>query len=142
MNKNIALCTAFFCLSVSLASCSATTGGQSAGMPVPGSAVKEKEVFDESGVTPRVIPISVGNWSFSPNAITAEKGEEVKVRLTGVGGMHGFTVPALGVNTSVSEGKTVDIILPTGKTGIFTFFCSIPCGDGHRDMTGTITVAE
>lgn len=142
MKKNTALFTAFFCLSISLAACSATTDGQSVGMPVPGSAAEEKEVFEELDVIPRVIPISVGSWSFSPNAITVEKGEEVKVRLTGVGGRHGFSVPELGVNTSVSEGKTVDVMLPTGKTGIFTFFCSIPCGEGHRDMTGTITISE
>jgi heme/copper-type cytochrome/quinol oxidase subunit 2 len=87
-----------------------------------------------------VIEISAENWKFGPNTIVAKQGEKVIIRLTGVSGRHGFVVPDLGISTSVSPDKTVDIELPTDQTGTFTFRCSIPCGPGHEGMTGTITI--
>lgn len=124
-----------------------------AGMPVPGSDAEEMIVSSEETAvevkeddvvmqSSRVVAVSVDNWNFSPNVITAKKGETVKVRLTGVAGSHGFSVPELGINTTVSAGQTVDVELPTDTAGSFSFRCSVPCGSGHRDMTGTITVSE
>ncbi len=109
------------------------------GMPVPGSTVDEMVVSDQNA---RIIAITADNFSFGPNAITAKKGEKVTLRVTSTEGNHGFGVPDLGINTAVSEGKTVHIELPTDKTGTFNFKCSVPCGSGHRDMTGTITITE
>jgi len=141
-------------------------------MPVPGSTVEEKEVIEEGDTASaavetsspaaamvetevkvetksnvmvpqsRIVAISVDNWKFTPNVITAKRGETVKVRLTGIAGTHGFAVPELGINTSIAAGKTVDVDLPTDAAGTFSFRCSIPCGSGHRDMTGTITIRE
>ena len=130
-------------------------GGVSLGMPVPGSSVDEMEVEEsdssekdskeknEGGsavASPRIVAVSVESFKFSPATLSLKKGEKVSVRLTGVSGNHGFAVPELGINTAISEGKTVDVSIPTEKTGTFTFFCSIPCGSGHRDMKGTITI--
>lgn len=91
---------------------------------------------------PRVIAVSVDNFTFTPSVISLIKGEKVKIRLTGVAGDHGFSIPELGINTSVGAGQTIEVEIPTDKTGTFTFFCSIPCGPGHRDMKGTITIRE
>ncbi len=94
------------------------------------------------GMSARVIPITANNFTFSPAAISVKKGEKITLRLTGKEGNHGFAVADLGINTPVSEGKTVDVDLPTDKAGTFSFRCSVPCGSGHRDMTGTITITE
>ncbi len=90
----------------------------------------------------RVITMSVTDFVFSPNTITVNKGEKVVVRLTAVSGTHGFGSSELGLNVRIEPGETKDIVIPTDKAGIFAFKCSVPCGSGHRDMTGTIIVEE
>ena len=90
----------------------------------------------------RVIAVSADNWTFSPSAISAKKGEQVKIRLTGIAGAHGFAVPDLGINTAIAAGQVVDVEIPTDTTGTFSFRCSVPCGSGHKEMTGTLTITE
>ena len=130
-----------------------STAGESGEKSEPASDDAQSKVDVDAGASAtssadvtvtasRVISMTVENFTFSPNTISAKKGEKVTIRLTGVSGKHGFAVPDLGINTVVSEGQTVDVELPTDKSGRFNFLCSIPCGSGHRDMTGTITITE
>lgn len=90
--------------------------------------------------TVRTIDVTTDNWLFSPAAIVAKQGEKVQLRLRGLNGTHGFAVPELGINQSVTAGQTVTVSLPTDRAGTFSLFCSIPCGAGHRDMKGSIVV--
>lgn len=93
---------------------------------------------DSSAV--RVIEVDVANWAFNPTTITAKKGEKVQLKLVGDTGIHGFTVPGLSMNVRVEAGKTVVVDLPTDTVGSFEAKCSIPCGDGHKDMKATIVI--
>lgn len=88
----------------------------------------------------RVIEIDAANFAFSPMQVSVKKGEKVTLRLRSNDGNHGMAIPGLGINTVISEGKTVDIELPTDAAGNFAFRCSVPCGPGHKEMTGTITI--
>lgn len=88
----------------------------------------------------RVIELTTKNFEFSPNAISLTKGEKVKLRLTGTEGNHGIRIDDLGINVTIDEGETVEIEIPTDVAGTFAFRCSVPCGPGHKDMTGTITI--
>ncbi|MFA6509819.1 MAG: cupredoxin domain-containing protein [Candidatus Peribacteraceae bacterium] len=90
----------------------------------------------------RVIDITAKDWEFSPSAITLKKGEKVAFRITAIQGHHGFLVPELGLNTDIPEGQTVTTEFPTDRAGTFQFRCSVPCGEGHMDMTGTIVIQE
>lgn len=90
----------------------------------------------------RVIDVSADNWSFTPATIEAKKGEKVIIRLTGVNGTHSFRADGLGITQPVNAGETVEFTLPTDAAGTFEFRCGIPCGEGHRDMVGTITISE
>lgn len=89
----------------------------------------------------RVITMSVTDFNFAPNAITAKKGEKVVVRLTDIDGIHSFGAMDLGLNVRIGPGETKDIVIPTDKTGTFSFRCLVPCGPGHKDMVGTITIS-
>ena len=100
----------------------------------------EEETEQPSAAATRVIEITVDNWSFSPATITAKKGEKVEIKLVGTDGAHSFAVPALSINTPVSAGETKTVMLPTGEAGTFEFLCRIPCGEGHKDMRGTIVI--
>lgn len=88
----------------------------------------------------RVINMTVEDWKFSPNAIQIAKGEKVILRLSDTAGVHGFASSDLGINIKINPGETKDIVIPSDKAGTFAFRCPVPCGPGHKDMTGAITV--
>ena len=113
-------------------------GAMEADIDVEGEV--EEETEQPSAAATRVIEITVDNWSFSPATITAKKGEKVQITLVGTNGMHSFAVPALSINEPVSAGETKTVMLPTGEAGTFEFLCRIPCGEGHKDMRGSIVI--
>lgn len=88
----------------------------------------------------RTIKMTAELWKFTPNVIKAKQGEKVTLEITGVSGTHGLSVPELGINETVFQGKTISVNVPTDKTGTFDFRCSIQCGSGHNDMTGQIII--
>ena len=90
--------------------------------------------------TARVIEITASNWAFAPSAISVKKGENVVVRLRGDIGIHGFAIRGTNVSVTVNSGEVIDVTLPTDAEGSFEFFCNVPCGEGHKDMKGTLTV--
>jgi cytochrome c oxidase subunit 2 len=96
---------------------------------------------DAPSADARVIEIAVDNWSFTPNAINVKKGENVVLRLKGVAGIHAFASKDLGINIAINPDETKDVPLPTDAAGTFNFRCMIPCGEGHRDMTGVIVIS-
>lgn len=111
--------------------------------------VEDGMMMDEEGMmeeeqagSPRVIRVTAENWMFTPAAITVKKGERVQISLEGLTGLHGYSVPDLGINQVVEAGQTVTFDLPTDEPGIYNVRCSVPCGEGHRDMTGQIIIEE
>ena len=90
----------------------------------------------------RVIHITAKKFVFSPDSITLKKGEPVVFEISSADREHGFNLRAFGVRTNVSPGKVSRIRFTPDKTGKFTFSCDVFCGDGHEEMTGTVTVTE
>lgn len=88
----------------------------------------------------RTITMTAELWKFTPNIVTVKRGEKVTLKITGVSGTHGLSVPGLGINETIIQGKTVSVSIPTDKTGTFDFRCSVQCGSGHSDMTGQIII--
>ncbi len=156
-------------LALLLAACTSTTpeasktpesDAPSIGMPVPDedgnpSDVEEMMVTEDAGgngdammekkavpSVARTVHMDATNFAFTPNMITLKRGENVTLELTGVSGDHGIGIPDLGINQKFSAGETVSVAIPTDKTGTFNFRCNVPCGSGHRDMTGTIVIEE
>jgi heme/copper-type cytochrome/quinol oxidase subunit 2 len=89
----------------------------------------------------RVIDVAVESFKFMPNVIAIKKGEKVVIHLKGLSGSHGFMVADLGINVPIAADETKDVTIPTDKAETFSFRCSVPCGPGHRDMRGTITIS-
>ncbi len=135
-----------------LAACSqSTTTGNTLPTDVPADTSSSVAIVDDTASSEaadkpvdvsdaRIIEVSAKDWEFSPNAITASVGEKVVIRVTGVEGEHSFAIADLGINVPVAAGETKDIPLPTATPGTFEFRCRIPCGPGHKDMTGTIVI--
>ena len=88
----------------------------------------------------RIIDITTRNWAFSPANISVRKGEKVTLRIIGEEGVHGFAVPELSINKTIRLGEVITVDLPTGTAGLYRFFCSVQCGQGHIDMNGEIII--
>ncbi len=136
-----------------LAACSqSTTTGNTLPDGVPADTSSSVAIVDDSASSEatdepvdvsdaRIIEVSAKDWEFSPKEITASVGEKVVIRVTGVEGKHSFAIADLGINVPVEPGETKDIPLPTDTAGTFEFRCRVPCGPGHKDMTGTVVIS-
>lgn len=91
---------------------------------------------------PVTIQLSAQNWSWSPGVIKVKKGQKVTVVVQSLEGMHGISIPSLGISEKLSDGGTVTFTLPTDTAGTFEFFCNVPCGPGHKEMRGQIIISE
>lgn len=92
-----------------------------------------------NGVTERTIHIGVRKWAWDPNAITAKQDELVRLIIHNADVKHGLVIPELGVNQDIPEdGSVVEFM--ASKRGMFEFFCSVWCGEGHMEMKGKIVI--
>ena len=80
------------------------------------------------------------NWAFVPSTITVKKGDKVRIKITSVDIEHGFALPDFNINVDLQPGQTQVVEFVADKTGTFNFRCSIPCGEGHREMRGVLIV--
>lgn len=135
--KNVLLISSVFASFLILAACSKTGAATIDQNP---SNEANEYAASSSVVDARIITMSVTNFQFAPNVIMLKKGEKVVVRLTDGEGIHSFLSQDLAINQKMHPGETVDIVIPTDTAGTFSFRCGVPCGPGHRDMTGTIVV--
>lgn len=95
--------------------------------------VKEKEVIKEFSVTAK-------SWAFDPAIITVKQGDKVKLTIKSVDVTHGFALPDFNVKVDLTPNKEEVVEFIADKKGEYTFFCSVMCGAGHRDMTGKLVV--
>ena len=102
------------------------------------TSVKDTETGGNSlsGATTevKVINVDASRFEFSPSTITVKKGDHVRINIDNTDTVHGITIP----DFSVSGIDSVDFI--ADKTGSFEFRCPTMCGEGHRNMKGTLVV--
>ncbi len=82
-------------------------------------------------------------WSFEPSEIKVKQGTKVKLVITipedDVD--HAISIPEFNVNkVMLKKGTTETVEFTADKQGEFSFFCSLFCGEGHRNMKGKIIV--
>ena len=80
------------------------------------------------------ITVSASRFEYNPSVITAKKGERIKLIINNVDTLHGIRIPELGV----SDNDSVEFVAE--KTGEFIWYCNNFCGQGHRQMQGTLIV--
>ncbi len=88
----------------------------------------------------KTFKITGKNWEWSQTMITVKKGDHVRLVITGADADHGFAMKDFGINVTVKPGETKTVDFVADKVGEFGFRCSIPCGEGHRDMVGKLVV--
>jgi cytochrome c oxidase subunit 2 len=84
--------------------------------------------------------LTAKQWEFSPNTITVNRGDIVKIHIESVDVTHGFALPDFGVNEILEPGNDIHVDFVADKVGTFTFFCSVSCGSGHSGMNGQLIV--
>ncbi len=90
----------------------------------------------------QVIEVQAKRFEFIPSEITLMKDVPVVLELTSLDVKHGFNCPGLGLRADIYPGKTTNIRFTPKKTGSFTFYCDVYCGERHEDMTGVLMVTE
>jgi len=116
-------------------------------MDVTSTENMEGEMINEDSTSTETsdaitIAVIAKQWEFVPSTITVKKGQIVTLTITSTDVTHGFALPDFNINSTFEAGKTTTVTFTADKTGSFSFFCSVICGEGHRDMKGTLVVTE
>ncbi len=101
------------------------------------TAVMEKGVWTAEKVN------GLNFWwkDFKPAALVLEQGKKVLLRLSSADVNHTFYVPELYPEpVKVKAGHTVELEITPEKSGEFTYYCTIVCGECHYSMQGKIVV--
>lgn len=88
----------------------------------------------EGGSSSTTVDVTATNWEFDQENYTVPPGE-VTFNLTNEEGQHGLTID--GTDLNIEDDGTGKVTLEPGE---YTIRCSIPCGQGHANMTSTLTV--
>jgi cytochrome c oxidase subunit 2 len=86
------------------------------------------------------IALTAKRFDFTPNQITVNKGDFVRLIITNQDVNHGIAIPEFGVNEFLDAGKTTNVEFTAVNSGTFNFGCSVNCGSGHHGMSGTLVV--
>jgi len=78
---------------------------------------------------------------FSPNEITANKGDLVRIKITNTKGTHDFKIDEFGVYAETPLDQEVTVEFVADNAGSFEYYCTKP---GHRQngQLGTLKVIE
>lgn len=82
----------------------------------------------------REITLNASRFQYNPDIIEVKKGDRIKININNLDTIHGIRIP----DFNVKGNSTVEFI--ADKTGTFDFYCTVFCGDGHKDMKGTLIV--
>ena len=93
----------------------------------------------------RVIEIKSFQFFFEPGLIIVNEGEKVKLIVTAEDVPHGFEIegfqiPGYDINTKIRPGMPLELEFVADEKGVWEFICTIFCGFGHSDMTGTFVI--
>lgn len=101
---------------------------------------KGKSTTPQSTTAVKEISMTAKQWEFMPSEVRVKQGETVKLKVKSVDVTHGFSLPDFNIDEKLEPGKEVIVEFVANKKGAFTFFCSVLCGQGHKDMKGTLVV--
>jgi len=84
--------------------------------------------------------VTAKQFEFIPSTIEVNEGDTVKINIKSVDVAHGIAIPEFGVSEKFGAGESISFEFVADKAGTYPFFCNVFCGEGHRDMTGTLIV--
>ena len=106
------------------------------------AAIVREAIVEAARPGEKVIHITAKKFEFVPGAVTVKKGEPVAFEIKSEDVKHGFSLPDFNIRTEIKPGQVSVVRFTPDKAGQFTFACSVFCGSGHEDMSGTLTVTD
>lgn len=88
---------------------------------------------DESSAS-NTVELVTTNWEFEKDTYTVPTGE-VTIKLVNEEGYHGITID--GTDVAINGDGTATTTLEPGE---YKVVCSVPCGEGHAEMTTQLIV--
>ena|SRR5215472_1971420 len=99
-------------------------------------------VFANAASEP-TIKVMAKNWEFAPGTITLKLHQKTKLEFVSTEGVHGITIPDLGVDDVINiQSSPTSVEVTPQKTGTFTAHCAVFCGTGHEKMVLIIKVVS
>lgn len=101
---------------------------------------QELDTGTSSAMTQKTFTFAAGNFWFTPNKLTVNKGDTVTFNFTPKDGFHDIVIDEFKVKAGpVIAGKTASVTFTADKAGTFEFYCDI---DHHRQkgQKGTLIV--
>jgi cytochrome c oxidase subunit 2 len=93
---------------------------------------------------PKIFEVVAKRFSFEPATIDVVEGDTVRLLVRSADGPHGVEIKAFKVKKAVPRAKPGDspvtIEFVAAAAGEYPILCSEYCGNGHKDMTGTLIV--
>lgn len=109
--------------------------------PSPSTAMQEGSKAEEKteGAV-KSFEIDGSNFKFTPNTISVNEGDMVKITFKNTEGFHNFRLDEFNAKSkTISSGQSDELSFVAGKKGTFQFYCAV---GNHRamGMVGTLTV--
>ena len=93
---------------------------------------------------PKTFEVVARRFAFEPATIEVAQGDRVRLVVRSADGPHGVEIKQFKVKKAVPRAKPGDepvvIEFVASEAGKFPILCSEYCGNGHKDMTGTLVV--
>ncbi len=100
----------------------------------PFSATGDTTKTTDIGDAVKEINVKAFKFGYTPDEITVNKGEKIRLKIDNADVPHGIRIPSLGVKGENMVEFTAD------KEGEHTWYCLVPCGKGHMLMQGKLIV--
>jgi cytochrome c oxidase subunit 2 len=93
---------------------------------------------------PKIFEVVASRYAFDPATIEVTEGDRVRLVVRSADGPHGVEIKQFKVKKAVPRAKPGDspvtIEFVASAAGTYPILCSEYCGNGHKDMTGTLVV--
>lgn len=79
-------------------------------------------------------------FGYEPDVLEVNKGDKVIIHAYSSDVGHGLAIAEYGINMRIMDSTPVTEEFIADKSGVFSFYCSVPCGSGHGSMKGQLIV--
>jgi cytochrome c oxidase subunit 2 len=93
----------------------------------------------------REIELKAYQFGWEPDTIVVQKGQPVRIKINSLDVPHGFEVeglmiPGWDIDMPIHPGEVEVIEYTPEKEGVWTFICTVYCGQDHSDMSGKFVI--
>lgn len=82
-----------------------------------------------------------GGWS--PEIVTVNKGDRVRLRITSRDVVHGFAIGQMDIDAGrIMPGDVMMVDFVADRAGRFTYYCDVWCSPNHPRMRGVLEVVD